>query len=56
MVDSVCILFKCCGISFAYTDVKFRVDVCDRPYGQLTVAARAVGETMYETRFGKEKP
>ena len=28
------------------------VDVCDRPYGQLADAARAVGESMYSTRFG----
>ncbi len=26
------------------------VDVCDRPYTQLTAAARAIGETMYQTR------
>ena len=26
------------------------VDVCDRPYSQLAASARAVGETMYQTR------
>ena len=26
------------------------VDVCDRPYGKLTEASRATGETMYNTR------
>ena len=26
------------------------VDVCDRPYAQLAAAARAIGETMYQTR------
>ena len=26
------------------------VDVCDRPYNQLATAARAIGETMYQTR------
>ena len=26
------------------------VDVCDRPYTQLAAAARAIGETMYQTR------
>ena len=26
------------------------VDVCDRPYGNLTRSARAIGETMYEKR------
>ena len=30
------------------------VDVCDRPYAQLTEAARAVGESMYQTRYGVE--
>ena len=27
------------------------VDVCDRPYPKLAEAARAVAETMYETRY-----
>ena len=26
------------------------VDVCDRPYPELTRAARAIGETMYDKR------
>jgi hypothetical protein len=26
------------------------VDVCDRPYGNLTRSAREIGETMYEKR------
>jgi hypothetical protein len=30
------------------------VDVCDRPYAQLAAAARAVGESMYQTRYGGE--
>ena len=30
------------------------VDVCDRPYAQLAEAARAVGESMYQTRYGGE--
>ena len=28
------------------------VDVCDRPYPELTRAARRVGEALYETRRG----
>ena len=28
------------------------VDVCDRPYPQLAEAARIIGESMYETRYG----
>ena len=31
------------------------VDVCDRPYRKLTEAARAIGETMYATRYGEER-
>lgn len=29
------------------------VDVCDRPYAKLCEAARAIGESMYATRFGE---
>lgn len=31
------------------------VDVCDRTYPQLTEAARVMGETMYELRYGSAK-
>ena len=30
------------------------VDVCDRPYAQLAEAARTIGESMYQTRYGGE--